>query len=321
MQRKCKFSIVVPVYNAEKTLERCVDSIIAQSFTDWELLLVDDGSTDTSGSLCDDFSNKDGRIRSFHKQNGGPSSARNLALDFAVGDYICFCDSDDWVGKDWLRNFSRGEGYDLIISGFLARNWNGSESDTRVVSESFSGKMPDEAGKLFTMMNDSKNVGYLWCRCFRRDIIKQNKLYFDDRFRILEDECFIFEYMSNISSYIVISSFEYHYMVPDFNSKYDKLDARGIIDCVKRILMAEKRILGTYNHPIVLQLVHRYVDCLKVLCKNKKSVRAEIDWIKSVYFSMDAVNRGPCSFFFKMNYFTGPYTDLMNQIFWGVLKF
>lgn len=80
-----RISIIVPVYNAEQTLRRCVDSILAQTFTDFELLLVDDGSTDGSGAICDEYAGIDGRVRVFHKPNGGVSSARNLGLDNAIG--------------------------------------------------------------------------------------------------------------------------------------------------------------------------------------------------------------------------------------------
>lgn len=85
-------SIIVPVYNAESTLKRCVDSIVHQKFTDWELLLVDDGSRDNSGTICDEYAVKDSRIKVFHKENGGVSSARNIGLNNAIGKWITFCD-------------------------------------------------------------------------------------------------------------------------------------------------------------------------------------------------------------------------------------
>ena len=91
-------SIIVPVYNVEKYLARCIDSILAQTFTDFELILVDDGSTDNSGEICDEYAGKDPRIIVIHKENGGVSSARNHGLDIARGEYITFVDSDDQIG-------------------------------------------------------------------------------------------------------------------------------------------------------------------------------------------------------------------------------
>lgn len=88
-------SVIVPVYNVEKYLPRCIDSILAQTFKNFELLLIDDGSKDKSGEICDEYAKKDNRIKVFHKENGGVSSARNIGLDNANGEWICFCDADD----------------------------------------------------------------------------------------------------------------------------------------------------------------------------------------------------------------------------------
>lgn len=96
-------SIIVPVYNVEKYLRRCVDSIIAQTYSEWEALLIDDGSTDSSGTICDEYANRDNRIRCYHKKNGGQSSARNEGLEHACGEQIAFCDADDWLTTDFLE--------------------------------------------------------------------------------------------------------------------------------------------------------------------------------------------------------------------------
>lgn len=98
-----KISVIVPVYNTEKYLHRCIDSILAQTFTDFELLLIDDGSKDNSGTICDEYAAKDSRVRVFHKENGGVSSARNMGLDNASGEWITFVDSDDWVHEDFIK--------------------------------------------------------------------------------------------------------------------------------------------------------------------------------------------------------------------------
>lgn len=95
--RRMKLSVIVPIYNAEKYLCRCVDSILNQTFTDFELILVDDGSTDRCPAICDEYAKKDGRVRVIHKENGGQGAARNAALAAAGGEYIAFVDSDDWI--------------------------------------------------------------------------------------------------------------------------------------------------------------------------------------------------------------------------------
>lgn len=100
MEKNILISIIIPVYNVEKYLPRCLDSVLAQTIKDWECILVDDGSTDNSGRICDEYASKDGRFRVLHKENGGESAARNSGLDLAKGEYLGFIDSDDWIEKD-----------------------------------------------------------------------------------------------------------------------------------------------------------------------------------------------------------------------------
>ena len=97
MIRTPSISVIVPVYRAEDYLERCVESLLSQTFPDFEILLVDDGSPDHSGAICDDYARKDDRIKVFHKLNGGVSSARQYGIDHAIGEYVIHADPDDWV--------------------------------------------------------------------------------------------------------------------------------------------------------------------------------------------------------------------------------
>lgn len=114
-----KVSIIVPVYNVEKYLHRCVDSILLQTFTDFELLLIDDGSTDKSVDICDKYALKDSRIRVFHKKNGGVSSARNLGIKKSSGVYILFVDSDDYLSPSHLNNYIKYIGnYEIVYQGY-----------------------------------------------------------------------------------------------------------------------------------------------------------------------------------------------------------
>ena len=95
-------SIICPVYNAEKYIHKCIDSVLAQTFTDFELLMIDDGSPDCSGRICDEYAEKDSRVRVFHKENGGVASARQVGLDNAIGEYTIHIDPDDWVEPNML---------------------------------------------------------------------------------------------------------------------------------------------------------------------------------------------------------------------------
>lgn len=114
------FSVIVPVYNVENFLERCLDSIICQTYSDFECIVIDDGSQDSSGAICDDYANRDSRIKVVHQKNAGLGAARNTGLENAIGDYICFCDSDDWVEKDLLHELLKkisSDGPDVVIYG------------------------------------------------------------------------------------------------------------------------------------------------------------------------------------------------------------
>ena len=103
MLNKIELSIIVPVYNVEEYITECIDSILAQTYKDWELILVDDGSTDNSGKICEEYALKDSRIKVIHKENGGLSSARNSGLDIAKGEYITFIDGDDFISPDTIE--------------------------------------------------------------------------------------------------------------------------------------------------------------------------------------------------------------------------
>lgn len=111
-------SVIIPVYKVEKYLDECIQSVINQTYKNLEIILVDDGSPDNCGKICDEYAKKDNRIKVIHKENGGLSSARNAGLDIARGEYISFIDSDDYVSKDFIKNMSiQMANADLIICG------------------------------------------------------------------------------------------------------------------------------------------------------------------------------------------------------------
>ena len=116
-----KYSVIVPIYNREKSIKKCVDSILRQSEKDFELILVDDGSTDNSLNICKDFEKTDNRIIVIHKENGGVSSARNAGIDVARGKYVVFVDSDDYVDNNYLDVFDKSNA-DFKISGVIRVN-------------------------------------------------------------------------------------------------------------------------------------------------------------------------------------------------------
>lgn len=199
-------SIIVPVYNAENELNRCVESILGQSFKNFELLLIDDGSSDTSGKLCDEFSENDKRIRVFHKNNGGVSSARNLGLQHASGDWICFIDSDDYVNKSYLLSLYTALkllNSDLVQAGFIRINGSSTQQVNCVDQDISTSSMSDILSHL---------RGFSISKLFNIKIIRQNCIKFDESLTIAEDLCFNLKYISHISSATFIHNTDYFYV-------------------------------------------------------------------------------------------------------------
>ena len=130
-------TVIVPIYNVEKYLKRCIESILNQTFKDFELLLLNDGSTDSSGKICDIYASKDNRIVVRHKKNQGVSTTRNLGIDIAKGEYITFIDSDDWIEKDYLEKMYskiKEMNVPLLITGYIEER-NGIVKNTFIPDE------------------------------------------------------------------------------------------------------------------------------------------------------------------------------------------
>ena len=194
-----KISIIVPVYNTEKYLPRCIDSILGQSFADFELLLIDDGSTDESGAICDAYAAKDNRVRVFHKENGGVSSARNLGLDNAQGEWVYFVDSDDEVLPDGLLTLSDAicEKVDVVMIGYEKIDENGRLIES--VGKEGQDELLSQKESLSSLYHGHalgySYLGWMWLRMFRREIINNKTIRFDTSLRIKEDTLFETQYL------------------------------------------------------------------------------------------------------------------------------
>lgn len=254
-----KVSIIVPVYNVEQYLPRCIDSILTQTFTDFELLLIDDGSHDKSGKICDEYAEKDSRIRVFHKENGGVSSARNIGLYNAQGEWIAFIDSDDWVGDKWLNGFVSSDlSADLIIQGFYAKNWPYSKTteEINVSLKEYLFKNEDIV-ECINYLHMSHNVGFLWCRFFKKRIIDDFNIQFNENFPLREDQEFIFHYMTKIDSVKTLAISEYHYNCPHYSAKYRAIPFKLEMDITLAILNHVNTITSIKNTNIHIETVNR----------------------------------------------------------------
>ena len=213
-------SVIVPIYNAENILYRCVDSILAQSYTDFELLLINDGSIDNSGAICDAYAAMDSRVRVFHKENGGVSSARNLGLDNARGEWITFCDSDDYVGEDWLKSFIDGitNDVELVIQGIYYIKNNG-KIEIKKLSP-YCGCTIIEKRELIESLMEQGVFGYPVTKLFRRCILESYRIRFDIQSSFREDEQFFSKYLLYTNRYKCVEDVNYYYILPTWSKKY-----------------------------------------------------------------------------------------------------
>ena len=206
-------SIIVPVYNAEETLRRCIESVLNQGFTDFELLLVDDGSTDSSAGICREYENGDRRVRVIHKENTGVSDTRNLGLSEARGTFVQFLDSDDWITPDatsLMVRAARDSGADMVIADFYrvigdrVAHKGDIEKDGLLSLEEFAGFMMENPADFY--------YGVLWNKLYRRDIVEEHKLRMDTDISWCEDFMFNLEYIRYAKVFYALHAPIYYYV-------------------------------------------------------------------------------------------------------------
>lgn len=202
------FSIIVPVYNVEQYLPRCIESILNQSIKEFELILINDGSTDKSGSICDYYANKDDRIVVVHKENGGVSSARNYGLDIAKNEYIAFVDSDDYVYEDYLEKLYNPS-VDIVLCNIKYDQNN--NKDYYILNNNLCGVFYIN-GDIIDKIIDSRYFCCVYSKMFRRSIIKKYNIKFNENISLGEDTMFVVDYLINSHKLEVKDDVIYNYI-------------------------------------------------------------------------------------------------------------
>ena len=237
-----KYSVIIPVYNAARTLRRCLDSLVDQSFDDYELLLINDGSTDGSDAICREYANVYPCIRYFAKENGGVSSARNLGLEQAKGEYILFVDSDDYVANNYFAVIGQELARycpDLLMFG--AAN-TGGEEQTRITGAYRETEESNIARRIAEAMQQYL-FSSLWNKVFKRETIERFHLRFENGLAIGEDQLFIFTYAMHIKSLASVEEILYFVDISDQGSLSRK--ARPYL--TEQLMEVNRRMYAAYR--------------------------------------------------------------------------
>lgn len=211
-------SIIIPVFNAEKTLSKCLDSVQNQTYRELEIILVNDGSTDQSGLICDEYSRRDNRFVVIHKKNGGVSSARNMGLEIANGKYIGFVDPDDWIELTMFENlFNLLSNYqaDMSICGYFKEKNDGTQLNNIMKSKII---RYNQNEALNAILDSNGFKGYLCNKLFSKDLIRRNNIYFNEEIHFCEDLLFNCQYIMKSKTIIYDTTPFYHYLIHENNA-------------------------------------------------------------------------------------------------------
>lgn len=216
MKSNVLVSVIVPVFNSDKFLSRCIDSVLVQTYPNFEVILIDDGSTDNSGGICDEYVKKDSRVRAIHKQNSGVSATRNVGLEKAKGKYILFVDSDDYIDNIMLEKLvSKAEEKqsDITVCNYYVQNGN----DIHVPEMNYECQYntnEEIVEKLIFRFYCGKNIGLnsLWNKLILRSLFVENGIKFDCNLKRAEDFWFVFECMKKANRIVFINEPYYHYV-------------------------------------------------------------------------------------------------------------
>lgn len=258
--RNILISVIIPVYKAEKYLNKCIDSVLNQTFKNFELILVDDGSPDNSGAICDEYAKKDSRIKVVHKQNGGSSSARNAGIKVAQGEFINFIDSDDTIPNDSLENLIKvqKENDADFVCGVLESSYsNNAIQKIPFINKYFDlHEIIDADSEIFL----SKHFRGPCTKLFRRSILQEEHLFFNEDILYGEDTIFVYEYLSKCKKVQCANIVVYNYLRNE-----ESLSTRAFeyfywymikIACAQigfyNILRVDKKLITCYNTYAIL---------------------------------------------------------------------
>lgn len=301
-------SIIIPIYNAGKYLTQCLESIIMQTYKDFEVLLIDDGSSDSSVEICKTIVDRDKRFHYHYKENGGVSSARNYGLLHAKGQWICFVDADDWTTPDYLQTLtSQQPEADITFFGVHTVNPDGSQT-TLTPLPVYTDERENIEEALFTLRCGSLGdiLGWTWDKMFRAEIIRQNSIRFPENISFREDELFTLEYCRYITSLRIISQPLYYY-----RKTSDGLTGKGLqpSELLPSSVHLEQS-LKYYSHPEFKENILKSATdyrALNIYANPISQIKQNLDEFQ------DFISRNPQS---GLHYKVNHLTQYLNESYW-----
>ena len=269
----CKISIIMPVYNKEKYIKKAIESILNQTFKDWELLIIDDGSTDDSLAVCRTF--EDPRIHVISTENGGVSHARNIGVDKAQGEYLTFVDGDDYLAADYLEKLYI-EPYDMIIGGLTKVDKAGKVLASVVPELEKEQRMEQTAPCFYKEQMTTGIYGFVAGKMVKRSIVTQYQIRFDENIRLAEDYDFFLKIYAKIESIYFTKAAGYYYIQETENSAIvlddSKIDFFTQIEIQRktRQFLEDKKCFHKENEAMYLERMTGYVYTIFL---NQKQVR------------------------------------------------
>ena len=276
------FSLILPVYNVEKYVKRCVNSLLRQEYTDYEIILVDDGSADSSGSICDKLADKNNNIFAYHKENGGLSDARNYGMDRAKGNYILFIDSDDWVDEKLLislHNHLNKSNVDILKFGFQKMQegnykntffsyFNIGVYDRRQIEETI---LPYTIGPKRLFCYEQNACKSVWSHVYSLNFLRENNIRFVSEREILNED-----YLFNLHTLLYAKSLEVtHYILYYYDYREGSLSKRYITNEFERklklhreykLLLERNGLFERYETPYYSECVDGFYACISNEC-------------------------------------------------------
>lgn len=252
-----KISVIIPVYNAADLLPRAVGSVLMQDFSDMEVILVDDGSTDDSAFVCDELAQSDMRVRVIRKSNGGVSSARNAGLDVAKGEYVMFLDADDAIGEDALSMMCQDEA-DFVLAGF-EKSVDGKLTESYKPKNNFKYQGVRELCSFFDDVLPRENTYILNSACFklfRRSILLEKNIRFVEGLSFAEDKLFVMSFLEHVQSVCTVSAVVYTYYIRHSSLSSDMVSDRHVCEII--------RLLECY-FPVLKNLEVRYAGSSRLM--------------------------------------------------------